>query len=241
MEDWCDGAVMTFALQAMVNAVDCEALSKWYDVKLHQQHQLEEEEGGGQEQLRSRTSAAVVEEMAVDEAKEGDAATTAVGSADVMEVTEEAPQAMDKNDVTSSSLTFFAAYSRYDGGETYKGAFPSIGAESRATTDSEKEKEREAYAKRAVQLLAHVCLVDIRLLAAFTELFAVWAMGRNSLSSSAIASSEVTDAVAPSAAAEVPAEGEAVEAGSAEGNAESAAGGTVTIIHSIDRIYVHEL
>jgi hypothetical protein len=41
------------------------------------------------------------------------------------------------------------------------------------------ETERESYAKRAVQLLSQLCLVDLPLLAGFVDLHSVWAMRAN--------------------------------------------------------------
>ena len=217
LEDWCDDIIMTFALQAIVPAVGEQAVAQLFETKHKHmsKHQQQNYNADMDEEYN---------EEGFDEGNEGGDVTTGGDGegADVMEVdgvTSAAPGGESKEQVQGQEqeelkqedcTSFCTVFGQYDHGVSFEGAFPTVSI-----------ADRESYAKRAVQLLSQLCMVDVRLLGAFVEIYSAW------ISSTGDASSSTLIGDAASAAVKVEEEAsEGKEADSGGGGAQSTASAT---------------
>lgn len=157
IEDWCDDIVAAFALQAMIGVLGIENVAEWCQ---------------RQPAPVSQTDIATVGEeppyaAADDEAME-------VEDEEAQETREVREGEVGRDSVPVSApppncRSLVVAFQQYQSAEGETAMhLPVVG-----------ETERESYAKRAVQLISQLCLVDLPLLAGFVDLHSVWAMSAN--------------------------------------------------------------
>lgn len=191
--DWCDEIVATFALQAMVGAVGAENVQAWYDAERAVREACSEAGDGD-----------VGEPQHTFENKH---------DPDCMEVADHDGEDMHEGAAvcatSSSAVNFrslFHAYSLYNSPEWMDFVFPDVAAAG-----------REAYTKRAVQLLSQLCLVDLPMLGSFSDLYSAWALTSVAVESAAGPSGDqasedaAMDAVAASAEADPQASAGSIE------------------------------
>jgi len=86
------------------------------------------------------------------------------------------------------------AFAQYRSGDGLQVELPAVA-----------EAEREGYAKRAVQLLSQLCLVDLPMLSGFVDLYSVWASTVGSAGNAGGRMSPGEDALSADGASEAPA------------------------------------
>ena len=175
IEDWCDEIVTSFALQAMIGAVGTENVRVWCESQ--PQPDLAVPEGEVVEDTEHST-----EEM-TPPSEEADAMEVDVEGVDSEAVAVEEGDLMHAPQLDTRSLT--VAFAQLQSGD------PLQAATSLAEVP---ESDRESYAKRAVQLLSQLCLVDLPMLAGFVDLHSVWA---NTSSGAEGTSAQTTEEAAP--------------------------------------------
>lgn len=181
LEDWCDEMVTRFALQAMIGAVGPEVVQAWYE-QLPEEECAEGDSKEQQQQTGEEDKMAVesVVDMAMEGVEEGEPHTTAAATG-----------------TPPRGCSFRTACREFFADELTRLSFPVVAP-----------AEREAYAKKAVQLLSQLCLVDISMLTAFTQLYSAWSVGSSNQGSAdntttGTVNSEGIEASAEDMAAEV--------------------------------------
>lgn len=181
----------TFALQAMVAAVGTENMQVWFEAETA---------------ARAAKDGGEANSTTVDPTNDADAMEVET-EVDVVENSEESPAAHSsaaESPGAANSRSLYYAYSLYNAPEWLHFALPEVPAAG-----------REAYCKRAVQLLSQLCLVDLPSLGAFAELYSAWA------TTSAAVASEATSAGDDTGAADAtmePADGTLSAAGDGNGS-----------------------
>ncbi len=194
IEDWCDEIVTSFALQAMIGAVGTENVRIWCESQ-PQPTLVVHEDGEGV--VHAEDTEHPIEEVAAPSEQE---------EADAMEVDAEEMEtgvaAGEEGDLRHApqldtrSLT--VAFAQLQSGDPLQAG---------AALSEVPPGEREGYAKRAVQLLSQLCLVDLPMLAGFVDLFSVWANSTSSAEEATETVSEPSGEGEGDGANEVPVEG----------------------------------
>jgi hypothetical protein len=150
VDDWCDEIVIRFAVQALIGAVGVDVLSSWVPTVPSGVPAGDE---GGEPQHHETGE----EEDAVQMGEEGDAE---------MVLSDEEDGEGEQITAGDRPFSLVASFRQYQEDESIRALFPSVGA-----------ADRESYTKRAVQLLSQLCLVELSVLGAFSQLYAAWKYG----------------------------------------------------------------
>lgn len=153
MDDWCDEIVIRFAVQALIGAVGVDVLSSWVPTVLSGATAGDEE--GEPHHHESGDG-----EDAMQTGEEDDA--------EMMLGNEENGEG-EQSSARDRPFSLVAAFRQYQDDESIRALFPPVGA-----------ADRESYTKRAVQLLSQLCLVELSVLGAFSQLYAAWKYGIDS-------------------------------------------------------------
>ena len=178
IEDWCDEIVMRFAVQALIAPLGIDMVRAWAIAQTRTKQQGRNEKKGNEEDNEE------IEGMQLCGEGEKEAEKWGPHQGGVQR---------------SEFASLAAAVEQYDADEKVRAVFAPLipsttpaaasdgdeengssscsdvnNTNSNSSNSSNVSAEKEAYTKRAIQLLSQLCLVETPLLRAFSELYSAW-------------------------------------------------------------------